>query len=147
MSGSKLTLDIEEMAEGFFEDSRLLGIVAPIKDYQFCWQLNHLFRFNLRVNNSIEIQLTKKKRNYFFTVFENAEPNSSLVHYLYNNKFDGEYLLPEFKHNDFLWLMKGDAVDDKSFENISRKIKEMNGVQMVSELTNEKIKNKVHLIF
>jgi hypothetical protein len=147
MSGSKLTLNIEEMAEGFFEDSRLLGIVAPIKDYQFCWQLNHLFRFNLRVNNGIEIQLTKKKRNYFFTVFEYAEPNSSLVHYLYNNKFDGEYLLPEFKHNDFLWLMKGDAVDDKTFENISKKIKEMNGVQMVSELTNEKIKNKGHLIF
>jgi hypothetical protein len=147
MSGSKLTLDINEMAEGFFEDSRLMGIVAPIKDYHFCWQLNHLFRFNLRVNNSIEIQLTKKKRNYFFTVFEYAEPNSSLVHYLYNNKFDGEYLLPEFKHNDFLWLMKGDAVDDKTFDNISRKIKEMNGVQMVSELTNEKIKNKGHLIF
>ena len=78
MSGSKLTLNIEEMAEGFFEDSRLMGIVAPIKDYQFCWQLNHLFRFNLRVNNGIEIQLTKKKRNYFFTVFEYAEPNSSL---------------------------------------------------------------------
>jgi hypothetical protein len=147
MPGSKLILDIDEMAEGFFEDSRLLGIVAPIKDYQFCWQLNHLFRFNLRVNNSIEIQLTKKKRNYFFTVFEYVEPNSSLVHYLYNNKFDGEYLLPECKHNDFLWLMKGDAVDDKTFENISKKIKEMNGVQMVSELTNKKIKNKGHLIF
>lgn len=37
---SKLILDNEELTQGFFEDTRLLGIMAPIKDYQFCWQLN-----------------------------------------------------------------------------------------------------------
>lgn len=135
------------MEEDFFEDTRLLGIVAPLKDYLFCWQLNHHMRFNFRINNSIEIQLTRKQRNYFFTVFEYPQPGSSLVHYLYNNKFDGEYLLPEFRHMDFLWLMKGDAVDNTSFENTAKVIKEINGVQLVNELTNEKIKNKGHLIF
>ena len=143
----KLKLDMEEMAIDFFEATRMLGIMAPVKDYQFCWQLNHCLRFNFRINNSIEIQLTKKRRNYFFTVFEYPEPNSSLVHYLYNNKFDGEYLLPEFKHMDFLWLMKGDAVDDRAFENIAKAIKAMNVVQMINELTNEKLKNRGHLIF
>ncbi len=143
----KLKLDIEEMEEDFFEDTRLLGIMAPCKDYLFCWQLNHQLHFNFRINNSIEIQLTRKRRDYFFTVFEYPHPGSSLVHYLYNNKFDGEYLLPEFRHMDFLWLMKGDMVDNDSFESIAKRIKEINGVQMVSELTNEKIKNKGHLIF
>ncbi|HEY4150027.1 MAG TPA: IPExxxVDY family protein [Chitinophagaceae bacterium] len=143
----KLRLDIEEMAEGFFEDTRLLGIMAPLRDYQFCWQLNHLFRFNFRINNNIEIQLRKKQRNYFFTVFDYPEPGTSLVHYLYNNKYDGEYLLPEFKHMDFLWLMKGDTVDPALFEKITRSIRELNGVQLVNELTNERIKNKGQLIF
>ncbi|MBC7902068.1 MAG: IPExxxVDY family protein [Gemmatimonadaceae bacterium] len=143
----KLKLDIEEMAEGFFEDTRLLGIVAPVRDYQFCWHLNHLFRFGFRMNSDIEIQLNKKQRNYYFPVFEYPEPNSSLVHYLYNNKHDGEYLLPEFKHIDFLWLMKGDTIDEGFFTGISRAVKDITGVQMVSELTNEKIKNKGHLIF
>lgn len=143
----KLKLDIDEMAEGFFEDTRLLGIMAPVRDYQFCWQLNRLFQFNFRINNNIEIQLRKKQRNYFFTVFEYPEPATSLVHYLYNNKFDGEYLLPEFKHVDFLWLMKGDAVNDAFFDTTIRRIREINGVQMVNELTNEKIKNKGQLIF
>ena len=143
----KLKLDIEEMAEGFFEDTRLLGIMAPVRDYQFCWQLNRLFQFNFRINNNIEIQLRKKQRNYFFTVFEYPEPSTSLVHYLYNNKFDGEYLLPEFKHVDFLWLMKGDTVPDGFFETTIRRIREISGVQMVNELTNEKIKNKGQLIF
>src|SRR5882762_309939 len=143
----KLKLDLEEMAEGFFEDTRLLGIMAPLRDYQFCWQLNSLFHFNFRINNNIEIQLRKKQRNYFFTVFEYPEPAASLVHYLYNNKFDGEYLLPEFKHVDFLWLMKGDEVSDASLQETIQIIRSINTVQLVIELTNEKIKNKGHLVF
>ena len=143
----KLKLDMEEMAEAFFEDTRLAGIVAPIKDYQFCWQLNRLFHFNFRLNNSIEIHLTKKLIRFSFSVFEYAEPNNSLVHYLYNNKHNGEYLLPQFKHNDFLWLMKGDAVDDNKFENISKLIRQINSVQMVTELTHERILHKGNLMF
>ena len=143
----KLKLDMEEMAEAFFEDTRLLGIVAPVKDYQFCWQLNKLFHFNFRLNNSIEIQLTKKLISFSFPIFEYGEPNNSLVHYLYNNKHNGEYLLPQFKHNDFLWLMKGDAVDDHKFEDISKQIKQINAVQMVAELTHEKLLHKGNLMF
>src|SRR3954467_11969754 len=106
----KLKLDTEWMAEEFFEETCLIGVVAPVKQYQLCWLLNNLFRFNFRLNNDIEIQLTKKQRKYYFTVYQYNEPNSSLVHYLYNNQNDGEFLLPEFKHLDFLWLMKGDSV-------------------------------------
>src|SRR5438552_18835825 len=143
----KLRLDSDWMAEDFFEDTRLLGIVAPMKHYQLCWQLNQLFRFNFRMNNDIEIQLTKKQRRYFFPVYQYAEPNSSLVHYLYNNQHDGEYLLPEFKHLDFLWLMKGDIVTDEGLQQTINYIKEISGVQLVIELTNEKIRNKEHLVF
>ena len=143
----KLKLDMEEMAGEFFQDTRLLGIVSPIKDYQLCWLLNQLFRFNFRMNNDIEIQLTKKQRKYFFPVYQYSERNSSLVHYLYNNQHDGEYLLPEFKHLDFLWLLKGDLVDNESLNDMITSIRNIGGVQMVIELTNEKIKNKGHLMF
>ena len=143
----KLKLDINEMSEDFFEDTRLLGIIAPVKDYQLCWFINQLFRFKFRMNNEIEIQLTKKQRIYFFPVYEYNEPNSSLVHYLYNNQDDGEYLLPEFKHLDFLWLLKGDLVENDSINDMVNSIKNIYAVQLVTELTNEKIKNKGHLIF
>ena len=138
----KLKLDIEELTTEFFEDARLLGIVAPLKDYQFCWHLNNKLRFRFRNNNDIEIQLSKKKRTYFFCVYQHDEPNSSLSHYLYKNHFDGEYLLPEFRHLDFLWLLKGDAVSDYMLNGLVNSIKTMNNVQLVTELTNEKIKNK-----
>jgi hypothetical protein len=144
---TKLILDNVELTHEFFEDTRLLGIMAPIKDYQFAWQLNHLMEIDFRINNDIEIQLTRKKRNYFFAVYDFHEKTASLSHYLYNNQFDGEYLLPEFKHLDFLWLMKGDAVEDKMLQYYISAIKTVTGVQLVTELTNEKIKNKEHLIF
>jgi hypothetical protein len=143
----KLKIDNETLAQEFFEDAVLLGIVAPIKDYQFSWQLNQLLGFNFRVNNDIEIQLTKKQRKYFFAIYEYQVPSSSLTHYLYNNQFDGEYLLPEFKHLDFLWLIKGDFFSADELKNLMQSIKGLSGVQLINEMTNEKIKNKQHLIF
>ena len=143
----KLKLDVAEMANEFFEDARLLGIVAPVKDYQFCWQLNNMLGVDFRVNNEIEIQLKKKNRNYFFGLYEYHEPSTALEHYIYNNQFDGEYLLPEFKHLDFLWLMKGDIVTDEMLHQQTEDIRSINGVQLVMELTNEKIRNKEHLVF
>jgi hypothetical protein len=144
---SKLILDTQDITDGFFEDTRLLGIMAPMKDYQFCWQINNILAVDFRVNNDIEIQLKKKNRNYFFSLFEYRESSTSLEHYIYNNQFDGEYLLPEFKHLDFLWLMKGDTVTDEMLQGKAESLRSINGVQLVVELTNEKIKNKEHLIF
>jgi len=143
----KLVLDHREMTDAFFEGTRLLGIMAPMKDYLFCWQLNQMLGVDFRINNEIEIQLTRKKRDYFFTVFEYAQPNSSLMHYLYNNQFDGEYLLPEFRHLDFLWLFKGDEVEDEEMDVTLQAIRNIKGVQLVVELTNEQIRNKEHLVF
>ena len=143
----KLAINNKDLTDCFFEDCRLLGIMAPIRNYQFCWHLNSLLGLDFRINNDIEIQLNKKNRNYFFGVYEFHEPASSLSHYLYSNHFDGEYLLPEFKHLDFLWLMKGDLVQEELIQQFANTVRTINGVQLVVELTNEKIRNKEHLIF
>jgi len=143
----KLKLNIEDMTGEFFEDTRLLGLVAPVKDYQFCWQLNNRLRMDFRINIDIEIQLTKRQRKYFFGVYEYSEDGNSLRHFLYNNQFDGEYLLPEFKHLDFLWLLKGDAVADEQLGLLISSVRTVPGVQLVMELAQEKIRNKGHLIF
>ena len=145
--GTKLLLNTKELTDDFFEDTHLLGIMAPVRDYQFCWWLNSIMGLDFRINNDIEIQLTKQKRNYFFAVYEFCEPTGSLSHFVYNNQFDGEYLLPEFKHLDFLWLMKGDEVTNDSLQQTISSIRAINKVQLVVELTNEKIKNKENLVF
>ncbi len=135
------------MVEEFFDGTRLLGIVAPIKSYQFCWLLNQHLQIDFRINHDIEIQLEKKKRKYFFSIYEYNEPNSSRTHFLYINQFDGEYLLPEFKHLDFLWLLKGDFTSNQELLQLQQSIKTISGLQLVLELTADKIRHKGHLVF
>jgi len=147
MGHSKLKIDNESLAEEFFQDTLLLGIVAPIKDYTLTWHINQVMGFQFRINNSLEMHLLKKKRHYFFPIYEYPVPGCFSAHYLYNNHNDGEYLLPEFKHLDFLWLAKGEDLDKEGFKLIQQTIRTIPAVQLVTEMTNEKIKNKQHLIF
>ena len=143
----KLKIDNEALAEEFFEDTHLLGIVAPVKNYQFIWNINQVMGYSFRINNSLEIQLVKKNRKYFFSIYEYQVPGSFLNHYLYHNQHDGEYLLPEFRHLDFLWLTKGEEVSRDEISLLQQSLKNIPSVQLVNEMTNEKIKNKQHLIF
>lgn len=143
----RYTLENKDLANEFFDETRLLGVMSSIKDYQLCWHLNSILGMDFRINNEIEIQLSRKGRNYFFAVYEYNEPTKFLSHYVYNNQFDGEYLLPEFKHLDYIWLLKGDLVTDEELNQLANTIRSINSVQLVVELTNEKIKNKEHLIF
>ena len=142
-----LALSKQDIIDEFFEDTKLLGIVTTVKDYRFCWNLNNMLGLDFRINHDIEIKLIRKKRRYFFSVYEYHEPNTSLCHYLYNNLFDGEYLLPEFKNLDFLWLMKNGTVSLEYLEQLKTLLRSIPGVQLITELTNEKIKNKECLVF
>jgi hypothetical protein len=144
---ARLTVNNDALAEEFFDGTRLLGIVVPVKAFQLCWHLNHMMEMDFRINHDIEIMLTKKRRNYFFSIYEYQEPGGSLVHYLYNNQFDGEYLLPEFRNLDYLWLMKGDTVNDGLILDMVQSIKQIKSVQLVMELSTDMIKHKGHLIF
>lgn len=143
----KYKLDQDSIHDNFFDNTRLLGIIAPIKNYTFCWHLNNILGVNFTLNSDIEIQTRKKNRDYFFEVYEWKEPESYLTHYLYNNQFDGEYLLPELRNMDFLWLMKGDWVEDEKCNQIINGIKLVTGVQFVTELSDDQIKNKTNLIY
>jgi hypothetical protein len=143
----KLKLDQDLLTEDFFENTHLLGIMAPIKNYFFCWQLNNALGVKFRLNNEVEIHIRKKKRDYFFNLYEWSETETSLTHYLYHNQYDGEYLLPEFRNMDFLWLMKGDMVEESKMNQIIKSIKNIQSVQLVAELSNEQVKNKGNMIF
>lgn len=143
----KLKIDTETLIEDFFDSTRLFGIVAPVKDYLFSWQINRMLGHNFRVNHGIEIQLKKKDRNYFFPIYEYPVSGCCMVHYLYNNQDDGEYLLPEFKHLDYLWLAKGEHMEKDEVQVLQQSLRLIPQVQLVTEMTNEKIKNKQFLIF
>jgi hypothetical protein len=143
----KLKIDNDLLAEEFFENTHLLGIVAPVKNYQFIWHINQSLGYTFRLNSDFEIELKKKTRSYFFSIYEYQIPQTSIVHYLYHNQHMGEYLLPEFKHLDYLWMIKGDEISGVEISDIQQMIKQLPVVQFVNEMTHEKIKHKQHLIF
>lgn len=143
----KLAIDNTLLAEDFFADTRVLGIVAPLKDYRFCWVVNQALGCDFRLNSELEIQLAKKGRQYFFSIYDYCEPGSSLGNYIYSNQCNGEYLLPEFRHLDFLWLLKGDEVEDDYLSMLQQSIRGIPGVQLITELEKDKIRNKIHLVF
>jgi hypothetical protein len=144
---AKLVIDNEELTQEFFADARLIGVVAPLKGYQFCGGLNETLRVKFSLSKDVGIELKKKTRDYFFDVYEYHEPTGSLSYFVYSNKSEGEFLLPEFKHLDYLLLMKGDSVSNEVLQQLIGVIKVINGIQLVVELTNEKIKNKENLVF
>ncbi|MEO7445019.1 MAG: IPExxxVDY family protein [Ferruginibacter sp.] len=143
----KFKIDNDLIAEEFFENTRILGIVAPVKDYIFTWTLNQRLGFNFRLNNSLEIQLLKKERNYFFPIFSYQVPGTNAEHFLYNNQHDGEFLLPEFRHLDFIWLIKDEELKPGVVQKLQESLNLLPGLQLVTEISAEKIKHKQHLIF
>ena len=143
----KFKIDNIELIEEFYVSTHILGIVAPVKSYNFCWQLNQILKLDFRTNGSLEIQLEKKQRNYFFNSYTYNERNNSRKHYIYQNQNDGEYLLPELKHLDFLWLIQDEEISIEELQRLQLQIREIKMVQLVTELTLENIKNKTNLIF
>jgi hypothetical protein len=143
----KFKIDNTELIEEFYVSTHIIGIVAPVKAYYFCWKLNQILKLDFRTNVGLEIQLEKKQRKYFFTIYSYTERNNTRIHYIYQNQNDGEYLLPELKHLDFLWLIQDEEMTCEELQRLQIQIRDINLVQLVSELSLENIKNKSHLIF
>lgn len=147
MSVLKLKLDQDQLVEDFFESTHLIGIVSAARDYQLCWQINRALHYDFRVNNSVEINLTKNQRSFYFSVFEFIEPTKSAAHYFYNNHCQAECLLPELKNVDYIWLIKGDYYQAQDIKNLIEQLRHVELVQLVSLLDSRKIENKMNLIF
>ena len=143
----KLKLNTDGIVDDFFTGTHLLGIMSLVKNYRFIWKVNSYTGFDLRLNAEAEIQLRRKGRNYFFQVYQFCQSECELEHLIYFNQFEGEYLLPEFKHLDFLWLIRSNITIEEEVLHLQTKLKSIESIQLVAELTNEKIKNKGNLIF
>lgn len=143
---AKLKLNIDDLEDDFFSNSRLLGIMSQLKNYRFCWLVNAELKYDFRLHADTEVHLKKKERNYFFPVYRFCETDCETEHCIYHNQFEGEYLLPGFKHFDFLWLVKADLIPEEDFMSLQQNLKSISGVQLVTDLSKKKIKHKANLI-
>jgi hypothetical protein len=143
---AKLIIDNEQIAASFFEDAHLLGIQCPAAPHKFVWLINQHFGFDFRYEAFSEVALKKKERHFFFPVFSFSELHLSAHHIIYTNQFDGEYLLPELKFTDYLWLVKSDSLDGQFIPLLANELRKVPMMNLVTTLSNEKIKNKQRLV-
>jgi len=141
----KLRLDDDKMSDNFFEDTRILGIASTLKNYQFCWHIEQTMLIDFQTSADLQIPMEKNKRSYSFTVYEFIDPISSKEHFLYSNKHEGEFLLPELQHLDFIWLVRDPFHNDEQLSLMQQQIRTIPGVQLVTEVPHDKIKSKDNL--
>jgi hypothetical protein len=142
----KLKLDDDQISDNFFDHTRILGIASTLKNYQLCFQIEKQLQVDFRTSQDLQIPLEKNKRTYSFTVYEFLEPAIATEHFLYTNKNDGEALLPELQHLDFIWLLKGVFFNnDEVFKDLQQNLRTIQGIQLVTEVAYEKIKSRDNL--
>ena len=142
----KLKLNDDEMSDNFFEGTRILGIASTLKNYQLCFHIEKNLQIDFRTSADLQIPLEKNKRSYSFTVYEFVQPAIATEHFLYSNKNDGESFLPELQHLDFIWLLKGGFYEnDEEFKKLQRQLRDITGIQLVTEVSHDKIKSRDNL--
>jgi hypothetical protein len=144
---AKLTIDNSQLAIEFFEDARLLGIQCPMEPHRFVWLINRAFGYHFLYLHNGEIKLKSMKRQYEYPVYTCRENHLELEHLIYVNEDEGKHLLPELRHIDYLWLLKGEMPNENFLNGLIKELRKFEHVLLVMELTNEKIKNKEHLVF
>jgi hypothetical protein len=136
-------LETQHSLTDFYEDISLLGLISFAKGYRFCWLLNNCLGYDFKLDSDKEIVSMKKNRTYYFPVYHYFDHISYCDNYIYVNKYEGEYLLPELKHLDYIWIIKG----DKNFNDILPSIKLISEIQFSVPIELSNIQNKEQLIF
>jgi hypothetical protein len=108
--------------------------------------VNNAFLYDFAYQNNQEVVLEKRRREIRFGLYTCREGHMEVSHLIYINQSEGEYLLPELRYLDYLWLMKGEIPAVGFAETLMQQLRTLPQVQLVTELTNERIRNKQHLV-
>ncbi len=143
----KLKITNDDLSDEFFTNVQVIGIVSTLKGYKFCWSLNHHLSIDFRLHPDMEVQLEKKKLFYYFNIYSYADADGNISHMLYENESRGEFLVPEFKHLDYLWLIRSDDHDIQAIrEHLLDKLRKLDIIQLATYMQIENIKSKENLI-
>ena len=143
----KLKIYNDDLSDEFFSNVNVIGIVSTLKGYKFCWSLNHHLSLDFRLHPDMEVQLEKRRIFYYFNIYAYDDFDLNSSHLLYENESKGEYLVPEFKHLDYLWLVRSD--DDNSLmiiNNLLDRLRKLDIIQLATNMQLSNIKSKENLI-
>ena len=151
-------------------DFVLIGISSHAKDYRICWALNNKLNIDLKKIDSLEIKGNKKLSTpSFFSTFKFDDPGNFLEYVVLENFSEGkapspkentlfkeergaepsvenEYLIPEYKHLNFFFIVKGEENENRVGELVTE-IKQLEMVLTAIPIEVTTLKSKHNLIF
>lgn len=99
---ARLILDDSFLEEEFFEDVVLIGIVCARKPHQLAWFLREYTGYLFERNHDYQ----NIKDDLIFPVFYLEDQLQFIEHFLFTNRIQKEFLMPEAKNIDFIWMIK-----------------------------------------
>lgn len=121
-----------DIREGFY----LLSIVSSFADYRISFFINS----NLGILLKKYADFVQETAKIPFSWFYYYDSDSHIYYYLFANKSQGKNLVPELKHFDYLFLIKGRLPDD-FYNEKTAKLRVTQGIQAVFQQDMMKIKN------
>ena len=141
-----LQINNAQVAEEYFEDASLVGIQCSLDTQKLVWQINQHCAYDFRYQTENEVEFLRMGRKFKYPIYLCQEQRFDVKHILYNNQQQGEYLLPELKHIDFIWMVKSNQPVNSLLTNLITELKRMDKIQLAMQLDNRKIINKQHLV-
>ncbi len=138
----KLVLDTALLEEEFFEDVSIFGIVSALDFHQFVWTINQYMAMDFKRNHELEIEIQK----VYFPIYTATNETALLEHYIYCNRNRTNFLLPEAKNIDYIWLIRTTNNRKAITAQIGQYLSKIKTIEYSFEIQSTHIKNKQHLI-
>ncbi len=134
------------LEDDFEYDFSLYGISSHEKDYRVCWAVNKVLELSLtKRNEKIEVFHKRQNRYSYHSLFSEFDFDKEEEVHLISNRTKTGYLIPEQKHADYLLIVKGDAILDKT--EIIQKLRQIHFILMCFEIEVSLLKSKDNLMF
>jgi hypothetical protein len=136
----KTLLDI-----GFDYDFVLYGIVSQESPHRLAWLINNAThsQFNRMDDSSFSFE---EGDELILCRYHFIDELNRLEFDLFSNKDGVNYWLPELRKIDFFLIVKG-ALESFHKRKYTEPFKSIDGIQLISEIHHEKLKQKERLIF
>lgn len=120
--------------------------MSPLRDYRICWLLNNQLGYQLEWKEDVPLLVGKQKQRALFNLYSYHDELNWLQYHFINNKYLGEYLVPELKQVDHLLLIDGgNAPQEKA--RAMEILRTLPLVQAVLDVEVDSLRSKQNLIF
>lgn len=126
-------------------DFELLGLTTSAKSYKLAWELNRSLHIRLTKKTDLVIHGRSHQATYSFHAHENQVSTLRLFRNRPNEpELSRSLLVPEFPHNDFIFMIQGEELGSNRLQQDLRNIP---SIELVAFIPLGALKSKDNFIF